>query len=359
MTAAPALRANQVTRVLRAGGLVVLPSGTPRTREGIRVSGAADSPSTWVTVTVDMDSTRDALAVAAEARRILTAKGYAVTENPHDAAILAVTRQAEEPAPAQAESRQARCQECGDLHPAEFSHDGANGQGPIYAVVCTRDDLTDYYTEEGLEAPAEPAPAPDEPAAPGFRPVGTDLYEVVVNGAARGRVLLTETGTWTAYDTHGTRRVTGLGSRYQAAVQLLVWQDAAAERARREAAQELAAEEAVLEEWADPAMSNAPAYPPLTVEECVAALEQGLSLIAEGGAYMQRVEGPHRQHLGTIRCVTDAEGPGTGVRFAAYRPDGSRAFVPARTRVSAALQLLRAPDLTPATVTLTNPDLWS
>lgn len=43
-----------------------------------------------------------------------------------------------------------RCDECDELHPAEYSHESIHGQGPIYAVVCTRDGLTDYYTSEGL-----------------------------------------------------------------------------------------------------------------------------------------------------------------------------------------------------------------
>ena len=40
------------------------------------------------------------------------------------------------------------CDECGERHVAEYSHEGRFGEGPIFAVVCTRDDLTDYYTAE-------------------------------------------------------------------------------------------------------------------------------------------------------------------------------------------------------------------
>lgn len=43
------------------------------------------------------------------------------------------------------------CQSCGEPHPAEYSHEGRYGEGPIYAVVCTVDWLTDYYTSELLK----------------------------------------------------------------------------------------------------------------------------------------------------------------------------------------------------------------
>jgi len=53
--------------------------------------------------------------------------------------------------PAVAEQkRQAVCDECGQLHEATYSHEGQWGEGPIYAVVCTQDWLTSYYTAEGL-----------------------------------------------------------------------------------------------------------------------------------------------------------------------------------------------------------------
>lgn len=38
------------------------------------------------------------------------------------------------------------CDECGERHIAEYSHEGDFGQGSIFAVVCN--DYTDYYTEE-------------------------------------------------------------------------------------------------------------------------------------------------------------------------------------------------------------------
>lgn len=40
------------------------------------------------------------------------------------------------------------CDECGGEHVAEYSHEGMFGEGPIFAVVCPVDDLTDYYTRE-------------------------------------------------------------------------------------------------------------------------------------------------------------------------------------------------------------------
>lgn len=42
------------------------------------------------------------------------------------------------------------CYECGGKHEATYSHEGRFGEGPIYAVVCTVDWLTDYYTVEAL-----------------------------------------------------------------------------------------------------------------------------------------------------------------------------------------------------------------
>jgi hypothetical protein len=47
------------------------------------------------------------------------------------------------------------CDECGDRHVAEYSHEGRFGEGAIYAVVCG--DLTDYYTTERVTFD-EPAP---------------------------------------------------------------------------------------------------------------------------------------------------------------------------------------------------------
>ena len=41
-----------------------------------------------------------------------------------------------------------RCDNCGAVHVAEYSHEGRFGQGAIYAVVCPVDYMTDYYTAE-------------------------------------------------------------------------------------------------------------------------------------------------------------------------------------------------------------------
>lgn len=47
-------------------------------------------------------------------------------------------------------SREVICDHCGKKHVAEYSHDGVFGEGPIYAVVCEQDGLTDYYRESAL-----------------------------------------------------------------------------------------------------------------------------------------------------------------------------------------------------------------
>lgn len=39
---------------------------------------------------------------------------------------------------------------CGERHEAEYSHHGLHGEGPIFAVTCPKDGLTDYFTEEGI-----------------------------------------------------------------------------------------------------------------------------------------------------------------------------------------------------------------
>lgn len=38
------------------------------------------------------------------------------------------------------------CDECGETHVAEYSHEGQFGEGAIFAVVCG--EFTDYYTTE-------------------------------------------------------------------------------------------------------------------------------------------------------------------------------------------------------------------
>lgn len=42
-----------------------------------------------------------------------------------------------------------RCDNCGALHVGAYSHDGGyTMRQPVYAVVCTKDNLTDYYYDE-------------------------------------------------------------------------------------------------------------------------------------------------------------------------------------------------------------------
>jgi hypothetical protein len=53
--------------------------------------------------------------------------------------------------PVQAGQARVRCDNCGNLHPAEYSHEGRFSEGPLWAVVCPADRLTDYYTVERLE----------------------------------------------------------------------------------------------------------------------------------------------------------------------------------------------------------------
>ena len=38
------------------------------------------------------------------------------------------------------------CHNCGEKHIGEYSHDGRWNEGPIFAVVCTGDNLIDFYT---------------------------------------------------------------------------------------------------------------------------------------------------------------------------------------------------------------------
>lgn len=47
------------------------------------------------------------------------------------------------------------CYHCPDEHEGNYSHDGRFGEGPIYAVVCTVDHLTAYYTLEAAVTPVK------------------------------------------------------------------------------------------------------------------------------------------------------------------------------------------------------------
>lgn len=43
------------------------------------------------------------------------------------------------------------CDHCPETHPADYSHEGQYGEGPIFVVYCN--DLADYYTEERVTRP--------------------------------------------------------------------------------------------------------------------------------------------------------------------------------------------------------------
>lgn len=49
-----------------------------------------------------------------------------------------------------------RCQECSSTHEAIFSHASAHGGRDVYAVVCSADGLTDYYTDDVVDLDAPP-----------------------------------------------------------------------------------------------------------------------------------------------------------------------------------------------------------
>lgn len=53
-------------------------------------------------------------------------------------------------APVASSSGRIPCEFCGELHVAEYSHDGRFNEGPIYIVICTVDGMADYYTAELL-----------------------------------------------------------------------------------------------------------------------------------------------------------------------------------------------------------------
>lgn len=150
-------------------------------------------------------------------------------------------------------------------------------------------------------------------------------------------------------------------------------------------------------------------YPPYTTAEAVELAHAGLSLLSDhGGSYAHTVrQGGHLGRvLGRVQCITDEEDL-TTVRFGAYRPDGSRVGIadsrpeaarllrpaaeastgelpfvdviarhgkpiyvacaadgtavsehPSRALAEHAVRHLPPVELTPAVVTLTNPELW-
>lgn len=49
------------------------------------------------------------------------------------------------------------CDDCNQPHPAEYSHMGRFGEGPVYIVMCG--ELADYYlTERVIRTTAKPIP---------------------------------------------------------------------------------------------------------------------------------------------------------------------------------------------------------
>lgn len=64
-----------ISGALRRAGFNPLGSGTPRSRQGIRVTGSSGR----VRVVADLDSDRDAQAMATDARQALADAGYTVT----------------------------------------------------------------------------------------------------------------------------------------------------------------------------------------------------------------------------------------------------------------------------------------
>lgn len=80
--------ASAVSRRIREDVMRPLPSGTPRGREGVRVSGHLQGAS----VAVDIDLPGKAARIADAITEALTAAGYTVTPNPMDALLLNVER---------------------------------------------------------------------------------------------------------------------------------------------------------------------------------------------------------------------------------------------------------------------------
>ncbi len=47
--------------------------------------------------------------------------------------------------------------DCGDEHEATYSHEGRFGEGPIFEVVCPKDNLSIFLTTEGLTTASQRA----------------------------------------------------------------------------------------------------------------------------------------------------------------------------------------------------------
>lgn len=85
-----AARAAAVTRALRAADIVVLPSGTPRSREGIRVSAKSGASAL---VSIDLDTPSLRARVREVVVEVLAAAGYAIRPNPEADWLLTVNRE--------------------------------------------------------------------------------------------------------------------------------------------------------------------------------------------------------------------------------------------------------------------------
>jgi hypothetical protein len=80
-----------VTRALRGQGLVVLPSGTPFSREGVRVRASSTDRAA---VSIDLDQPGRATRLANEVAELLAEAGYATERSTHTDTIIYATRKA-------------------------------------------------------------------------------------------------------------------------------------------------------------------------------------------------------------------------------------------------------------------------
>lgn len=281
-------------------------------------------------------------------------------------------------------------------------------------VKAAQDDRAAAPVEERVQAHIDAALAPQRTsAAEGFPAeedapkAGTEYVVFCPNHQHYLRFAGTTGTTWTDSQDEA-RRYTKTEARQQA--QSATWRDhnptawalpssgpaelELSEQARRTIA--AMREERERLEGLSPAPEKG--YPPVTVQECEEALAEGIVLIVDGpsGYTVQVQQRASGAILGRVRAVTEEMGTGFWVRFAAYRLDGSRVGY-AKTRVGAASLLLppmeepfvdvrpehgrpvyavcagdgtvlsehpsraqaeHALRVAPATVTLTNPELW-
>jgi hypothetical protein len=83
------IKANIVSRALRSAGFNPLASGSPFTRQGLRVR---QSGTGRVRVTADVDSPREARDLAIAARQALIGAGWTLDTNTGDEAAFYVTK---------------------------------------------------------------------------------------------------------------------------------------------------------------------------------------------------------------------------------------------------------------------------